>query len=67
MNLKSCPVDFVYVIQEPCGNRSIEREYKDRQPLLPNVYVFVFVNFVLEAVQSKSLTSRKACWSLYSL
>ena len=35
------------------------------------VFIFVFVNFAqsvsLEAVQSKSLTSRKACWSLYSL
>ena len=45
------------------------QEFKDLQ-LLPS-FVFVLVNFVqsfiLEAVQSMSLTSRKACWSLYSL
>ena len=47
----------------------IYREYKDQQPL--QSFVFVFVNFVqsdiLEAVESKLLTSCKACWSLYSL
>ena len=35
------------------------------------IIVFVFVNFVrsviLEAVESKLLILRKACWSLYSL
>ena len=44
-------------------------EHKDQQPL--QSFVVVFVNFVqsgiLEAVESKSLTSRKACWSLNSL
>ena len=42
---------------------------KDQQPL--QSFIFVFVNFVqsdiLEAVESKLLTSPKACWSLYSL
>ena len=67
------PCSYVSVCEiskrEIFGITFLQRECKDRQPLQP--FVFVFVNFVqsdiLEAVESKSLTSCKACWSPYSL